>query len=382
MHVPISLSLSNYFTRMLPSSLRFPLLALALSALACSSRKDATAEVAHEAPTATAPIAAAKPAEPAAPAPTTAEAAPATPAAPAAPAGFDPNTAPVVTPKLGAWPYFSLLEGYHKGTIKDREVRSEEVKDLMKDAAFDRYEFFDGTKVIPVEGRLTTIKAAGSGASFFQVQKTYEKLVHDLGGVTVWEGNMQKFRDAKLTFDERRHRGRYNMYGSEKAGVYMVRTPDKEIWVEPYQIYDDHENYWLTVVEKKALPMQASVLPAAEMKKALDATGHVALYLNFDTDQATLQPDAQATVAQVVALLAQNPDLKLSVDGHTDNAGTAPHNQQLSEARARTVVATLTAQGIAADRLKAAGFGQTKPLADNATDAGKAKNRRVELVKI
>jgi OOP family OmpA-OmpF porin len=346
-----------------------------LSAAACSSDKKP-----DEQATATAP-----PAAPAAvataPTPAPAEAPAAAPAS-AAPAGFDPGTAPVVTPTLGAWPYFTLLDNYHRGTIKDREVRSEEAKDLMKDAAFDRYEFFDGTKIIPIEGRLTTIKAVGSGASFFQVQKTYEKLVHDLGGVTVWEGNMQKFRDTKLTLDERRHRGRYNMYGSEKAGVYMLRTPDKEIWVEPYQIYDDHENYWLTVVEKKALPMTASVLPATEMKKALDATGHVALYLNFDTDQATLKPDAQATIAQIISLLTQNPNLKLAVQGHTDNAGSPQHNQELSEARARTVVANLTAQGIAAERLQAAGFGQTKPLADNATEASKAKNRRVELVKI
>jgi outer membrane protein OmpA-like peptidoglycan-associated protein len=358
------------------------LLASAFAVLAsCSSKTKADeAEVIDKKPAAPAPIPAAT-ATPVATAETAPPAATA-PAAPAAPAGFDPSTAPVVTPTLGAWPYFTLLDNYHKGSIKDREVRSEEVKDLMKDAAFDRYEFFDGVKIIPVEGRLVTIKAVGSGASFFQVQKTYEKLIHDWGGVTVWEGNMQKFKDSKLEFDERRHRGRYNMYPSEKAGVYMVRTPDKEIWVEPYQIYDDHENYWLTIVEKKALPMQASVLPAAEMKKALDATGHVALYLNFDTDQATLKPDAQATIAQIISLLSQNPDLKLSVEGHTDNAGTAPHNQTLSEARARTVVATLTAQGIAADRLKAAGFGQTKPLADNASDTGKAKNRRVELVKM
>jgi OOP family OmpA-OmpF porin len=154
---------------------------------------------------------------------------------------------------------------------------------------------------------------------------------------------MEKFKDAKLTFDERRHRGRYSMWASEKAGVYLLRTPDKEIWVEAYQIYDDHDNYWLTVVERKALPMTATVLPAAEMKKALDATGHVALYLNFDTDQATLKPDAQATIAQIISLLAQSPDLKLSVQGHTDDAGTPARNQALSEARARTVVATLTA---------------------------------------
>ena len=354
------------------------LIAGTLLLAACSSGNKPEAEV-KTVPATTAPTSA--PAAAPTPAAATATSAENPPAAPAVPAGFDPSTALVVTPKLGAFPYFTLLDGYHKGTIKDSEVRSEEAKDLMKDVAFDRYEFFDGVKIIPVEGRLATIKAVGSGASFFQVQKTYEKLMHDLGGVTVWEGNMQKFADAKLTFDERRHRGRYNMVGHEKAGVYMLRTPDKEVWVEAYQIYDDHDNYWLTVVERKALPMTATVLPAAEMKKALDATGHVALYLNFDTDQATLKPDAQATIAQIISLLAQNPDLKLSVEGHTDNAGTPTHNQTLSEARARTVVATLMAQGIGADRLKAVGFGQTKPVTDNATEAGKAKNRRVELVK-
>lgn len=80
-------------------------------------------------------------------------------------------------------------------------------------------------------------------------------------------------------------------------------------------------------------------------------------------------------------MLRANPALRLAVEGHTDNTSTVAHNQQLSEARARAVVAALTAQGTAADRLQAAGFGQTQPLADNATETGRAQNRRVELVK-
>ena len=106
----------------------------------------------------------------------------------------------------------------------------------------------------------------------------------------------------------------------------------------------------------------------------------MALYLNFDTDQATLRPDAQPTLAEVLKLLAQSPGLRLAVQGHTDNAGTPAHNQQLSEARARAVVAALAQGGTAADRLLAAGFGQTRPVADTATDAGRAQNRRVALV--
>jgi outer membrane protein OmpA-like peptidoglycan-associated protein len=86
-------------------------------------------------------------------------------------------------------------------------------------------------------------------------------------------------------------------------------------------------------------------------------------------------------VAEVVKLLQASPALRLAVEGHTDNTSTPAHNQQLSEARAQAVVAALAAQGITTTRLQAAGFGQTKPLADNATEAGRAQNRRVELVK-
>lgn len=80
-------------------------------------------------------------------------------------------------------------------------------------------------------------------------------------------------------------------------------------------------------------------------------------------------------------LLEQAPDLHLAVQGHTDNTSTPAHNQQLSEARAGEVVRTLAAQGVAPGRLQAAGFGQNQPLASNATEAGRAQNRRVELVK-
>jgi len=86
-------------------------------------------------------------------------------------------------------------------------------------------------------------------------------------------------------------------------------------------------------------------------------------------------------VAEIGKLLQASPALRLGVEGHTDNAGTPAHNQALSEARAREVVRIITSQSIAADRLQAVGFGQSRPLADNATEAGRAQNRRVELVK-
>ena len=288
----------------------------------------------------------------------------------AEPRGFDINKVQVVQPQLGKFPYVSLIEGYRR-----REQGS-------KDVAFDRYEFFDGTKIIPVEGRLTTIEAEGQEASAHQVFKTYESLVRDLGGVTVFEGTGQDLSTAEVEFRDKRHRD--PVYEGDEMGIYMVRTPDSEIWVEGYvpQHYGREGTYFLTVVEKKLLEVKASLLPAEEMKKELDAKGHVALYINFDFDKADIKPDSKPIIDQIVQLLTTNPSLKLTVEGHTDNVGNRVYNLRLSEARAKSVVAALTAQAIETRRLKAVGFGQDKPIADNSTDDGRAKNRRVELVKV
>ena len=123
-------------------------------------------------------------------------------------------------------------------------------------------------------------------------------------------------------------------------------------------------------------------LDASAMKKALDADGRVALYINFDIDASTLRPDSQAPIAEIKTLLNSNTDLNISIEGHTDNTGSADHNRQLSTARARSVLGALVGLGIDPSRLSSKGFGPDKPLADNADDAGRAKNRRVELVKI
>lgn len=282
--------------------------------------------------------------------------------------GFDINKVPVANPQLGKFPYFGLIEGYRRGKFDN------------KDVDFDRYEFFDGRKIISVEGRLTTMSAEGQGASAFQVLKTYESLVTGLGGVKVFEGKGEDMDVPRLEFSDMRHRT--PVYDGDQIGVYILRTPESEIWVEAYVNPNRGGPYYLTVVEKKALEVKASLLPAEEMKKELDAKGHVALYINFDFDKANIKPESQPIIEQIVKLLKNSPSLNLTVEGHTDNIGTPSYNKQLSEARAKSVVAALTSQGIETQRLRAAGYGQEKPIADNSSDEGRAQNRRVELVKV
>lgn len=161
--------------------------------------------------------------------------------------------------------------------------------------------------------------------------------------------------------------------------VYRVDLADgRQVWVHARLEYLSAG--WV-VAERKGFTQTAALLPADALKKKLDSDGRVAIQVNFATDKAQILPASEPQLAQVLQLLQGDPALKLSIEGHTDNSGAVAHNRSLSEDRARSVVAALTAKGINADRLQAAGFGADKPVADNGSEEGKARNRRVELVK-
>jgi OmpA-OmpF porin, OOP family len=104
--------------------------------------------------------------------------------------------------------------------------------------------------------------------------------------------------------------------------------------------------------------------------------------ITFDVAKSIIKPESAGELNRIVQLMQDNPSLRFSVEGHTDATGSAPANQKLSEARAEAVVARLVEMGIDRSRLSARGFGQNTPIADNSTDEGRAKNRRVEFVKL
>ena len=101
--------------------------------------------------------------------------------------------------------------------------------------------------------------------------------------------------------------------------------------------------------------------------------------VNFDFDKATIRRDAADTLDEAANILRDQPDVEVSVDGHTDSVGTDAYNEKLSDRRARSVVVYLSEHGVSASRLHAHGFGESKPVASNDTEDGRAQNRRVEL---
>lgn len=296
-------------------------------------------------------------------------------APPVAPQPVDPSTVPVSTAALPPFPYLAYPPGLHEGSQWTRR------------ANFDAVGIIVGKELRTVEGRVETRRFAHRDAKMSQmaVRRNYEAAIKGLGGVKVnavgpddkaliAANTNQNVDEYKLRHDKMRVPDQNMSYDS-----YLVRTPEKNIWLVLMSTDSDTS---LMMVEEKAMQQRVSLVTADTMRKELADKGKIALYLNFDTDKATIRPDGKPTVEEIARLLKTDSGLKLAIEGHTDDSGDAARNQALSRQRADAVVQQLVKDGIDAGRLRAAGHGATRPLADNKDEAGRAKNRRVELVRI
>ena len=136
------------------------------------------------------------------------------------------------------------------------------------------------------------------------------------------------------------------------------------------------------IVEGKPREKNMVTVEASDMAQQISETGSVSLYgIFFDTNSASVKDDSEATLQEISKLIQQKPDLNLLVVGHTDNAGAFEYNMNLSQNRAQSVVDELSANyGISPERLVPVGVSYASPVSSNATEEGRALNRRVELV--
>jgi len=303
----------------------------------------------------------------------TAVSTPETPAAPAAAKAFDYNAVPISDKPLGTFPYFSLPEGY-------QNFENNKISD------YDRFYVWVGDHFEQPEGKIffsrVTAKA-GKSYSDLELARSLDELITGIGGVKAFEGKVPQDSASKSIPENNRlkYLSGYGFMGYQTTTTYLVRRADRNIWVQ-FTPTDDGSSIGWAIIETKPFKQTASLIKADEIKKELDSKGHIALYINFDTDKATIKPESKPAIDEIQKLLSGDPALKVVIEGHTDNSGAADHNKKLSEERAQSVKAALAANGIDAGRLQAKGLGQDKPIADNTTEEGKAKNRRVEIVKI
>ena len=235
------------------------------------------------------------------------------------------------------------------------------------DQEFADYRFYNGKNCTTVEGkkyyRAYTLKEGAKQSSELQISRNYSNSVKSMGGTIVFDGECSGANCAE------------NCGGRMMVG--KVAKGGNELWIEVAP-FNEGNDYYLSVVVKEGMKQDVT---ASSMLDALNREGHIALYINFDTGKSTIKSESRPIINQIVEMLKANPTLKISVEGHTDNVGNPKSNKTLSDERAKAVVSAIVAQGVDAKRLSTAGHGQDKPIADNKTEEGRAKNRRVELVK-
>lgn len=288
-------------------------------------------------------------------------------------AAFDLGRIPVSTASLGAFPYFRLPDGYTYVT-----------QDKPKD--YDHFPFWVGDHFQWVEGRVfyNQIGARDDKTfSAFELKKNIENLISSVGGVKVYEGEIPA--DSSSALNDRADQitveyvdGLGDIY-NDPASVYVIRRQDKTIWIH---LCVSSSTAGLVVLETKPFAQTATLIPAAELHQSIADSGKAVIHIHFATDNADILPESLPQISAVIQLLEQDTTLKLSVNGYTDNTGETMHNLVLSQQRAASVVKALESGGIDHPRLKARGFGEQRPAADNDTEAGRAANRRVELVRL
>lgn len=289
----------------------------------------------------------------------------------AAAKSFNIADVPFSTADLGDFPFFSLPAGLQ-----------EQNKPLLK--KFDVCFFPINGVMTPFEGKLyKTNVAAQQGEEFSQrfFEKSLEDYLTSIGAVKIYDGEItQEAYDRYHKKDVNKGADGDIGYTGEQIKFYIIRSKDKgNIYV---QFSANNAAGKLNILQEDALQQTITKVKADDIVKDLTEKGKSILYINFDLDKSTISADGKGVVNEIAEALKKNPDLKVSIEGHTDNTGEASHNKKLSDDRANSVLRTLTANGIDKSRLSAKGFGAERPLATNDSEGNKAKNRRVELVKI
>jgi outer membrane protein OmpA-like peptidoglycan-associated protein len=241
-----------------------------------------------------------------------------------------------------------------------------------------------------LEGKVTRIRYdAPKDRSSLEILRNYEESLRGKGFEPVYAcANETCFRPAEASY-------RFAFVGDDGAVNYRygkgvryflarLSRAAGDVYAAVTVAGDVGTLVRVTVVEAKPMQMgQIAFVDAGAMAQAISSTGRVALYgVQFDFDKADIRPESRPTLDEIGKYLKANPAASLVVAGHTDGKGGFDYNLDLSRRRAAAVVADLVAHyGVAAARLTPFGVGMASPVASNDDEAGRAKNRRVELVK-
>lgn len=286
---------------------------------------------------------------------------------------FDINTIPISTEAIGDFPFFTAPEGA-------KYINKPKVKD------FDFIVFVTPDSIYEVEGKTFRSHVHKDRDSDVEISgrylnKSFEDAILNAGGLKVFEGNLTKEQKDKYkelaTYAG--SNGSLDVW-NEVVAMYVIRRNDGNVYIAMEK--GGGSSTSIQIVQEKAFKQTIKKITSDDIVKDLNEKGKSILYINFDIDKSDIKPDGKEVVDQIAKALQQDASLKIAIEGHTDNTGDTAHNKKLSDNRANAVMQFLITAGIDKSRLTAKGFGAENPLFANDSEENKAKNRRVELVKL
>ena len=280
---------------------------------------------------------------------------------------------PESTVDVGEFPYLTPP----KGMIVD--------KDDSESCEFDKLEFFDGRQFFVLDGKVERMSIVMEGDEEWEqylFDKSVSEYLKSIGASLLFEGKIpyeqtQKWGDNPNAIYKHMHEFYAGDVVNGPISLYLLKTAQQKIG---FQI--SSKSRTIGVVAYKDFEQTIEKITAETMLEDINAKGFATLHINFDTGKSRIKAGSYDVINEIAKMMKASPDLKIKIEGHTDNTGNEVANLKLSKNRARAVLMALTDEDIDEARLKSEGFGQTRPVEDNTTEEGKAKNRRVELRKI
>ena len=188
-----------------------------------------------------------------------------------------------------------------------------------------------------------------------QIFKNYHDIIKEMGGII--------------------------LYCKDEKELYASFTKNEKQYYIVMKIIQGGTHYEISILAIQNAGDSENIVDANTMINKLEQEGRIALHIYFDADKSVIKPESGELIDEIVTALTIRPNLKVKLEGHTDNTGNAAANRKLSDDRAKAVMQHLAARGINKSRLSAEGFGQDKPIASNDDEQGRFRNRRIEMIR-
>lgn len=283
---------------------------------------------------------------------------------------------PITKADLGTFPYFKTLPNF---SVVDSVTMGT-----------NRTYFYTGKTYLTVDGIVSAQKmnvrdSNKSNASEFECIQAFDKVIKALGGVKIYSGKLPEEPLKALTGNGIVDvQSKHSLAESAHYGVveYVLRTPDKEVWVqlEPYSL--GSKFYTLLVVERTNPLLMLNTNNANVIQAALEKTGKAITHLTFEPDQLALTSESKDELMNLLGIIQAHPDWKLRLELYNAPVGPAAYSLALTNKRVQAIKQSLVDMGVKSAAVDAVGMGEQKPLVPNDTEQGRLTNSRLEITKL